>query len=138
VSIGRPAFDLPMKEQTKGAHHAEYRPVSSSVTRCAGEGYRAFLDADAMVKWLAPNGFTAKVTIWHRIIRPTMRPHAFPLAVWISTASAATRWALKGLAPLAQGNACQDLVAVFLSVHRDHDHAIFEHSGTEDRSWWCQ
>ena len=23
--------------------------------------YRAFLDADAMVKWLPPNGFTAKV-----------------------------------------------------------------------------
>jgi len=23
--------------------------------------YRAFLDADAMVKWLPPNGFTARV-----------------------------------------------------------------------------
>ena len=23
--------------------------------------YRAFIDADAMVKWLPPNGFTAKV-----------------------------------------------------------------------------
>src|SRR5687767_10095229 len=23
--------------------------------------YRAFLDADALVKWMAPNGFTAKV-----------------------------------------------------------------------------
>ena len=23
--------------------------------------YRAFLDADALVKWLPPNGFTAKV-----------------------------------------------------------------------------
>ena len=37
-----------------------------------------------------------------RIIRPTMRPHAFPLTVWIVTASA-TRWALKGLACFASG-----------------------------------
>ena len=32
------------------------------VLRCPPERvYRAFLDADAMVKWLPPNGFTAKV-----------------------------------------------------------------------------
>ena len=32
------------------------------VLRCPPErAYRAFLDADAMVKWLPPNGFTAKV-----------------------------------------------------------------------------
>src|SRR5262245_60874905 len=32
------------------------------VLRAAPERiYRAFLDADAMVKWLPPNGFTAKV-----------------------------------------------------------------------------
>jgi len=27
--------------------------------------YRAFLDADAMVKWLPPNGFTGKVYVLH-------------------------------------------------------------------------
>ena len=26
-----------------------------------GRVYRAFLDADALVKWLPPNGFTGKV-----------------------------------------------------------------------------
>ena len=32
--------------------------------------YRAFLDADAMAKWLPPNGFTAKV---HHMDRQSRR-----------------------------------------------------------------
>jgi uncharacterized protein YndB with AHSA1/START domain len=32
-----------------------------SIARCPEKIYRAFLEADALVKWLPPNGFTATV-----------------------------------------------------------------------------
>src|SRR5207302_7532674 len=44
----------------------------------------------------------------------------------------------RGSLALPQGKFGQDLVAVFLTVHRDHDHALFERSGPEHRSWRCQ
>jgi len=44
------------------------------VLRAAPERiYRAFLDADAMVKWLPPNGFTGKVHHLHAEVGGTFR-----------------------------------------------------------------
>ena len=39
---------------------------------------------------------------------------------------------------MPQGKFSQDLVAVLLPVHRDHEHALLERSGPEYRSWRCQ
>src|SRR5262245_2714033 len=61
----RPA---PIVVHTRGASSALYGVIPMGtvqlhrVLRAAPEKvYRAFLDADAMAKWLPPNGFTGKV-----------------------------------------------------------------------------
>jgi uncharacterized protein YndB with AHSA1/START domain len=64
VSIRRPADRL-SGDATSTIERETLMPSTirlHRVLRAAPERvYRAFLDADAMVKWLPPNGFTAKV-----------------------------------------------------------------------------
>jgi uncharacterized protein YndB with AHSA1/START domain len=47
-----------MKEQNKMPNTIQFHRVLRATPERV---YRAFLDADALVKWLPPNGFTAKV-----------------------------------------------------------------------------
>src|SRR4030095_3381655 len=59
--FGRPPFDFLMKDRGKEPM-MENRVQFHRVLRAAPEKvYRAFLDAEAMAKWLPPNGFTGKV-----------------------------------------------------------------------------
>ena len=65
--------------------------------------YRAFLDAEAMVKWLPPNEFTGKFTAWmpksaapsgcrSRISAPaTATPSAGAISIWFPTYGFVTR-----------------------------------------------
>ena len=53
--------------------------------------YRAFLDADALAKWLPPNGFTGKVhRRWTRKLAATTRCHSRTLRPAMRIRSAAT------------------------------------------------
>ena len=77
--------------------------------------YRAFLDADAMAKWLPPNGFTCKV---HHLdakvggtFKPTMKIMSSPRNAWMDI----TRWvptAGSSAGPRISSNAMLELAGI--------------------------